>query len=169
MVIFAVLSVFWLLLVHCWYTVGKVLVDMWRLVHQWSFLCCFDCFLTIGTPLVHWLYSLGRPVMICTPMVLSFFDDWYSIPFAKKQSKDSQTAKMTIGVPIVTCLHRVRRIHKAAQTPLPCETCITCTLAVATAHRLWAGLIVCVYTWRPCASGFRSLPRAATLSSTYWW
>ena len=27
--------------------------------------------------------------------------------------KNSQTAKMTIGVPIVTCLHRVRRIHKA--------------------------------------------------------
>ena len=56
---------------------------------------------------------------------------------------------MTIGVPIVTCLHRVRRIHKAAQTPLPCETCITCTWAVATARRPWAGLTVglCVYTW----------------------
>jgi len=26
--------------------------------------------------------------------------------------KNSKTAKMTIGVPIVTCLHRVRRIHK---------------------------------------------------------
>ena len=32
----------------------------------------------------------------------------------QKQSKDSQNStKMTIGVPIVTCLHRVRRIHKA--------------------------------------------------------
>ena len=28
----------------------------------------------------------------------------------------SQTAKMTIGVPIVTCLRRVRRIHKARST-----------------------------------------------------
>ena len=28
--------------------------------------------------------------------------------------KNSQTAKMTIGVPIVTCLHRVRRIHKVS-------------------------------------------------------
>ena len=27
--------------------------------------------------------------------------------------KNSQTAKMTIGVPIITCLHRVRRIHRA--------------------------------------------------------
>ena len=26
--------------------------------------------------------------------------------------KNSQTAKMTIGEPIVTCLHRLRRIHK---------------------------------------------------------
>jgi len=33
---------------------------------------------------------------------------------------------MTIGVPVVTCLHRVCRIHKAAQTPLPCNTSITC-------------------------------------------
>ena len=52
---------------------------------------------------------------------------------------------MTIGVAIVTCLHRVRRIHKAAQTPLPCETSITRAWAVATARRPWAGLTVCVY------------------------
>jgi len=35
-------------------------------------------------------------VTIGTPMVLSVFDDWYSVPFIKnsqKQSKDSQTAK----------------------------------------------------------------------------
>jgi len=44
MVIFAVLTVFWLFLVHCWYKVGTVLVDLWRLVHQW-----FWVFLTIGT------------------------------------------------------------------------------------------------------------------------
>jgi len=52
---------------------------------------------------------------------------------------------MTIGVPIVTCLHRVCGIHKAAQTPLPCETSITRAWAVATARRPWAGLTVCVY------------------------
>ena len=79
---------------------------MWRLVHQWSFLCCFDCFfwlfltvLTIGTPLVHCLYSLGRPVTICTPMVLSVFGDWYSV---KNSQKTVKQQKMTIGVPIVT-------------------------------------------------------------------
>ena len=49
MVIYAVLTVFWLfltlfdnwyivgtLLVHCWYSLG---IDLWRLVHQW-----FECF-----------------------------------------------------------------------------------------------------------------------------
>jgi len=125
--------------------------------------------LTIGRLLLHCWYSLGRPVTIGTPKFLSVFDDWYSVPFVKnspKQSKDSQTAKMTIGVPIVTCLHKVCRIHKAAQTPLTCETSITCAWAVATARRPCAGLTVCVYM-DVHASGSRLLPRAATLSSTY--
>ena len=90
------------LLLHCWYslvTIGTpmvifaVLTVLWRLVHCW--------------------YSLGRPVTIGTPMVLSVFDDWYSVPFVKNSQKTVKTAKMTIGVPIVTWLHRVRRIHKA--------------------------------------------------------
>ena len=50
-------------------------------------------------------------------MVLSVFDDWYSVPFVKNSQKTVKQQKMTISVPIVTCLHRVRRIHKAAQTP----------------------------------------------------
>ena len=40
--------------------------------------------------------------------------------------------------------------------------------AVATARRPWAGLTVCVYM-DVHVSGSRSLPCAATLSSTYWW
>ena len=43
MVIFAVLTVFWLFF-DDWYTAGTLLVDLWRLVHQW-----FWVFLTIGT------------------------------------------------------------------------------------------------------------------------
>jgi len=38
-----------------------------------------------------------------------------------------------------------RRQHDHAQTPLPCETSMTRTWAVATARRPWAGLTVCVY------------------------
>jgi len=82
MVIFAVLTVFWL-------------------------------FLTIGTLLV----QFGRLVTIGTPMVL------YTVPIVKNSQKTVKTAKMTIGVPIVTCLHRVRRIHKAQfthQRPMYC-------------------------------------------------
>jgi len=146
MVIFAVLTVFWLFLtvfdcfwrlVHHWYTVGTVLVDLWRLVQQ-----RFWVFLTIGT-----VYRLSK---------------------TKNSQKTVKTAKITIGVPIVTCLHRVRRIHKAAQNPLPRETSITCAWAVATARRPWAGLTENVYM-DVHASGSRSLPCAATLSSTYWW
>ena len=50
MVIFVVLTV--LTIFDDWYNVGTVLVNLWRLVHQWSF-CCFDCLLTV-------------------------FDDWYT-------------------------------------------------------------------------------------------
>jgi len=49
------------------------------------FWLCFHCFWR----LVHCWYSLGRPVTIGTPMVLSVFDDWcsVSVPFVKKHSK----------------------------------------------------------------------------------
>jgi len=37
-------------------------------------------------------------------MVLSVFDDWYSAPFVKNSQKTVKQQKMTIGVPVVTCL-----------------------------------------------------------------
>ena len=124
--------------------------------------------LTIGRLLLHCWYSLGRPVTIGTPMVLSVFGDWFSVPFVKNSQQTVKIATITIGVLIVTCQRRVKRIHKAAQTPLPCETSITCVWAVATARCPWSGLTVCVYM-DVHVSGSRSLPRAATLSSTNWW
>ena len=82
--------------------------------------------------------------------------DWTVYQSSKNSQKTVEQQIMTIGVPIVTCLHRVRRIHKAAQTRLPCETSITCAWAVATARRPWAGLTVChsVYpcVWLPFAA-----------------
>jgi len=45
-----------------------------------------------------------------------------SVPIVKNRQKTVKQQKMTIGVLIITYLHRVRRIHKAAQTPLPRET-----------------------------------------------
>jgi len=60
---------------------------------------CFWLFLTIGTLLVHYWYSFGKPVTIGTVMV-------------KNSQETVKTAKMTIGVPIVTCLLTVRRIQK---------------------------------------------------------
>ena len=49
--------------------------------------------LTIGRLLLHCWYSLGRPVTIGTPMVLSVFDDWYSVPFVRNSQKTVKTAK----------------------------------------------------------------------------
>ena len=126
---------FWRL-VHRWFTVGTFLVDLWRLVHQW-----FWVFLTIGT-----MYHSSKSKTV------------------KRQSNNKNDHWCTT-VPIVTCLHRVRRIHKVAQTLLPCETSITRAWAVATARRPWAGLTLCVYM-DVHASGSRSLPRAATLLPT---
>jgi len=114
------------LLLHCWYNLGRPACDDWYTNGQFccfdclltcddwytnGHFCCFDCLLT-GTPLVHCWYSLGRPVTIGTPMVLTVFDDWYSVPIVKnsqKQSKDRQNSKMTIGVRIVTCLPRLHQ------------------------------------------------------------
>ena len=67
---------------------GGFCVDMWRLVHQRSFLL-FDCFWR----LVHCWYSLGRRVTIGTPMVifavLTVFWLYQQCINRQKQSKHS--------------------------------------------------------------------------------
>ena len=128
-----------------WYTVGTVFV------HQWLFLCCFDCVLTvltIGTLLVHCLYSLGRPVTIGTPMVFKRQSKQQKSPLVYQSSHDfTESAEYT----------KPRKRRYLAR-PLG----ITRAWAVATASRPWAELTLCVYM-DVHASGSRSLPRAATL------
>ena len=148
---------------------GGLFVDMWRLVHQWSFLL-FDCFWR----LVHCWYTVVSFDIFCNVARVSCnvarvscnitgntcnitrntcnitgntctitrntcmqhhtkhlqhyrkhvqhytnYVQHYKCQMKQQCTnsvqivKNSQTAKMTIGVPIVTCLHRVRRIHKA--------------------------------------------------------
>jgi len=87
-------------------------------------------------------------VTISTQMVLRVIDYWYSVRIVKYSQKTVKQQKMTIVVQIITCLHRVRRIHKAAQTPLPRETSIICAWAVATARHSWADSM-CLHG-RPC-------------------
>jgi len=104
---------------------------MWRLVHQWSFFAVW-LLLTVGTLLIHGWYSLGRPVMNGTPMVifvvLTVF--WLflhqqctnrhmstkTVPTVYQSSKTVKTAKMTIGLPIVTCLPR---LHQPCTNSVP--------------------------------------------------
>jgi len=78
---------------------GGLWVDMWRLVHQWSFLLFWlslDCFWPL-------LYQSSQVYQDCTN----------SVPIIKNSQPTVKTAKMTIGVKMVTCLLRVRRTHKA--------------------------------------------------------
>ena len=61
----------------------------------------------------------------------------------QKQSKTVKQQKMTIGVPIVTCLHRVRRIHKA--TPVMSQNFGDGHSLKRYAPELLAGVIFDVY------------------------
>ena len=69
--------------------------------------------MTIGVPVVT---GLPRLYQQCTN----------SVPVVKNSQKTVKTAKMAIGVPIVTCLHKVRRIHNVRvrvrrPRPSPCR------------------------------------------------
>ena len=84
---------------RCWRGLcvfGGLCVDMWRLVHQWSFLLFWQKRLLV--------YQSSQVYQDCTNHV----------PIVKK----SQTAKMTIGVPIVTCLQSLPN----TQSPHPPNT-----------------------------------------------
>jgi len=57
--------------------------------------------------------TIGVPIVTGLPRLYQQCNK--SVPIVKNSQKTVKTAKMTIGVPIVTCLHkvRVRRIHEA--------------------------------------------------------
>jgi len=63
-------------------------------------LTVFDDWYTVGTVLVDLSQLVHRWFWV-------FFTDWYSVPFVKYSQKTVKTAKMTIGVPIVTCLPKL--------------------------------------------------------------
>jgi len=137
MVIFCCLAVFdcfWRL-VHRWYTVGTVFVDLWQLVHQW-----FWVFLTIGT-----VYTIHSKT-------------------AKRQSKQQkwplvyQSSHVYTGPP-----NTQSRANSATLRDLH-HTCL------GSGHRPSpVGRADCMCLHDVHVSGSRSLPCAATLSSTYWW
>jgi len=110
-------------LVHCWYSLGSLVT-----IGIPTVLSVFDDWYnvpfvknsqkTVKTAKITIVYQSSHVYQNCTN----------SVPIVKNSQKTVKQQKMTIGVPIVTCLHRVRRIHKAAQTPLPRETSITMCL-----------------------------------------
>jgi len=103
-----------------WYTIGTVLVDLWRLVHQtpiWSFLLfwLFWLFLTIGT----FVYLSSRVYQDCTN----------SVPIVKNSQKQPKQQKWPLVyqsshvytesaeyTKSTSATARVRRIHKAVES-----------------------------------------------------
>ena len=69
---------------------------------------------TIGTPMVIFAVlakkTIGVPIVTGLPRLYQHCTN--SVPIVKNGQKTVKRAKMTTGVPIVTCLHKVRRIHK---------------------------------------------------------
>jgi len=114
--------------------------------------------------------TLCRPVTIGTPMVLSVFDDWYSVPFVNKQSKTTKRQSKQQKWPLVYQSSHVytaesaeytkpRKLRYFARPP-------QCAWAVATAarRRPWAGLTACMCLHgRPCVC---RLPFAAACCYT---
>jgi len=66
---------------------------------------------TIGRLLLHCWYSLGRHVTTGTPMVLSVFDDWHSVPFVKTVKNSQKTVKQQIND------HWCTNRHMSTQSP----------------------------------------------------
>jgi len=92
---------------------GELCVDMWRLVHQWSFQLfwlSFDCFWR----LVHcWLSKTVQQKWLLVYQSSQVYQDCTnSVATVYQLSKTVKQQKMTIRVPTVTCLHRVCRIHE---------------------------------------------------------
>ena len=133
MVIFAVLTVFWLFLTN-------------DTLYQSS---------KQSNPLVH---QSSQVYQDCTNIVPTMYQSSKTVKNSQETVKTAQKWPLVYqSSHVYTCHVRVRRIHKPAQTPLPCKTshhtCLSSGHSPSPVH----------------ASGSRSLPCTATLSSTYWW
>ena len=116
---------------------------MWRLVRQWSFLL-FYCLLTVFDD---W-YTLGRPVTIGTVMV-------------KNSQETVKTAKMTIGVPIVTSLSR---LYQPCTNSVPIvKTVKNSKKTVKTAKMT---IDVPIVTYQQCTNGQKSQNTVNTAKMT---
>ena len=116
---------------------GGLCVDMWRLVHQWSFFAVwlsFDCFWRFvhctnrqkhSKPLV---YKSSQVYQDCTISVPAVYQSSKTVTNSQNTVKSS--TKMTTGVPVVTCLPR---LYQQCNNSLPI---INKNLAIANRSRV---------------------------------
>ena len=135
--------------------------------------CYFDCLLTVFDffdcfwRLVHRWYSLGRPVTIGTPMVLNDLTIgtvYHSSKTIKRQSSSKKWPLVYQSSHVYTESTEYTKPHKRRYLARPPSHVPGQWPQPVARGQGWLCVYMDVY-----ASGSRSLPRAATLSSTYWW
>ena len=105
----------------------------------------FDCLLTVvddsyTVPIVkntqnHWCTNRQRSTKT-VPTV------YQRCTNRQKQSKTANQQKITIDVPIVTCLHRVRRIHKVQVSRIHKSICAWSSCHLANGNKTCPNLLV---------------------------
>ena len=95
---------------------GGLCVDMWRLVHQWSFCCwlSFDCFWR----LVHCWYSLGRHVTIGQWRFLLFwlsFDCFWQMVHCTNRKKHSKPLVYQSSQLYQDCTNSVPTVYQSSK------------------------------------------------------
>ena len=116
--------------------------------------------------------TLCRHVTICTPMViillfdclLTVFDDSYTVPIVKNSQKTVKTAKMTIGVPIVTCLQSPPNTRSRANTATLRDLHHTCLGSGHSPSPVGRAYSMCLHG-RPCVC----LPFAAACCCNFFY
>ena len=114
---------------------GGLCVDMWRLVHRWSFLLfwlSFDCFWR----LVHRWYSLSRHVTIGTPMaifaVLTVFWLFLTIGTRYQSSKQSKPLVYKSSQVCQDCTNSVRIVKNSQKTVKTAKMTISVPVVTST-------------------------------------
>ena len=112
-----------------WYTVGTVLVDMWRLVHQWWFFAVLTCLLTVfdcfwrmvhctnrqkhSKPLV---YQSAQVYQDCTNSVPTVYQSSKTVKNSQKQSKQQKWPLVYQSSHVYQdCTNRVPAVYQNSQ------------------------------------------------------
>jgi len=93
---------------------------MWRLVHQWSYLCCFDCLLTVFDcfwQLVHRWYTVGTVLADLWRLAHQWFWVFLTIDTVYHSSKTVKNSQKTVKTAKITKYTKPRKRRYLAKPP----------------------------------------------------